>query len=128
MEINLPLTELETFISKASGRPVQVKSVGKDQVEVHYIASVTLTLIESRPHGALFSYSTNPLVGMMIKGMKGKIREQLAAHPYLNWDDEKEQISVDLSWLPAVKPLLTHAEISSLAFDNGQASLGLRPV
>ena len=128
MDINLPLSELETYISKASGRPVQVKGTGKNQVEVHYIASVNLTLIETRPQGAVFGYSTNPIVGMMIKGMKGKIREQLAAHPYLCWDEDKEQIIVDLSQLPAAKHLLAHAEISSLSFEDGKALIGIKPV
>jgi hypothetical protein len=127
MDINLPLSELETFISRTSGRPVQVKGVGKNQVEVHYIVSVTLTLAEVRPHGAVFGYSTNPLVGLMIKGMKGKIREQLAAHPYLSWDEDKEQIIVDLSQLAAANNLLAHAEISALSFEDGKALIGIRP-
>ena len=128
MNIDLPLSELETYISKASGRPVQIKYTGKDQVEVHYIVSINLTLVDVRPQGAVFSYSTNPLVGMMIKGMKGKIREQMAAHPYLCWEEDKEQIIVDLSQLPAAKRVLTHVAISSLSFVDGKALIGIRPL
>ena len=127
MEINLPFSELEAFVSKASGRPVQVKNTGKDQVEIHYIASVTLRLMETKPQGAVFAYSTNPIVGMMIKGMKGKIREQLAAHPYLCWDEENGLIIVDLSQLPAATTLLNHAELSSLGFEDGYARIGIKP-
>ena len=128
MRIELPCTELETFINKAAGRPVQVKCTAKDTVEVHYIATVTLSIAEVRPHGVVLNYSTNPIVGMMIKGMKGKIREELAKYPFLTWDEGKEQLSVDLNAITAAKSLLAHTAISALNFEGDQAVLGLRPL
>jgi hypothetical protein len=128
MRIELPFTELETFINKAAGRPVQVKCTGKDTVEVHYIVTVTLSIAEVRPHGAVFNYSTNGIVGMMVKGMKGKIREELSKYPFLSWEDEKEQIAIDLDAIPAAKSMLAHAAISSLNFEGEQLVLGLRPL
>jgi len=128
MRIEIPFTELETFIHKAAGRPVQVKCTAKDTVEVHYIATVTLSIAEVRPHGAVFNYSTSGIVGMMIKGMKGKIREELVKYPFLTWDEEKEQIAIDLDAIPAAKSMLGHAAISSLNFEGDQLVLGLRPI
>jgi hypothetical protein len=128
MTIQIPFPELESFVSKASGRPVQVKCTGKDTIEVHYIATVTLSIADVKPHGVVLNYKTNPIVGMMIKGMRGKIRSQLEQYPFLNWDEDDEQVSVDLDKIKAAQSLLSHAVITGLSFDGDQAVLGLKPV
>ena len=127
MTIDIPFPELEAFILKAYDKPVQIKSREKDTVEVHYIATVTLSLINVMPHGLILGYKTNGLVAMMIKGMRGKIREQLDRLPFLQWDEKNDQVTVDLDQLPAAKVLLSHLEIANLSFDNDHAILEMRP-
>jgi hypothetical protein len=127
MTIEIPYNELENIMNKASGRPVQVKCIGQDTVELHYIVSVKLKIAEISAQRLLLDYSMSPIVGMMIKGMKGKVREQLHKYPFVKWIEDKEQLSIELVDIPGASSLLEHVSVQSLNFKDDHVQLILRP-
>ncbi|HOA37046.1 MAG TPA: hypothetical protein PLQ65_11450 [Flavihumibacter sp.] len=118
MILEIPYTELETIIKTSSKKPIGLKYMGNGQLEVQFMASVSLSVAQVAAHWVLFDYKTSGLVSMMLTGMRKTVQAEVDKIPPLEWREDNKQILVDFRRLPQAKDLLAVLVIKSFRFDD----------
>lgn len=126
MKLEIPYTEMETFIREYAKKPIAVKYDGNQQVEVNFMASVTLSVGEVAAHWVLLNYKTSSIVSMMIGGLRKTIQQELDKIPALIWREDDKQLLVDLRRLPQLKDVLKIMVITRCSFEERGLLLELK--
>lgn len=126
MRIELPYQELETIIRTTAKKPIGIKYEGNGQLEIHFMAAVSLTVAEVAAHWVLFNYKTSAIVNMMIGGMRKTVQAEVDKIPALVWREDDKQILVDFRRVPQAKDLLTAMVIQSCRFEDQGVVLELK--
>ena len=123
MKIEIPITEVQEFLSNSYNIKVGLKNVGVDRIEARYLVSLVLTIKEVRKDEVVFHYEVNGLVDLLAKGAHFLLEKKLDNSP-VEWDSEINEVVIDLTKVNALSDFLKVFSISELRFVNESIVLG----
>ena len=80
MKIEIPITEVQEFLSNSYNIKVDLKNIGEDKIEANYLVSLVLTIKEVRKDEVVFHYKVNGLVDLLAKGAHFLLGKNLMIH------------------------------------------------
>ena len=117
MKIEIPLTEVQEFLSNSYNINVGLKNIGEDKLEANYLVSLVLTINEVRKDEVVFQYETNGFVDLLAKGAHFLLRKKIDDTP-IEWNSKTSELVVDFKKIQAISNLLKVYFISELHFVN----------
>jgi hypothetical protein len=115
MKIEVPITEVQDFLSNYYNINVDIKNIGEDKIEANYLVSLILTLKEVRKDEVLFQYEVNGIVDLLAKGAHFLVEKKLDDTP-IEWDPKANEVLFDLKKVGALRDFLKVYNISELRF------------
>lgn len=117
MKIEIPITEVQEFLSNYYNINVALKNIGEDKIEANYLVSLILTIKEVRKDEVTFQYEVNGLVDLLAKGAHFLLGKKMDDSP-VEWDSKTSEVVVDLKKVQALSDFLKVCFISELHFVN----------
>lgn len=117
MKIEIPITEVQEFLSNYYNINVALKNIGEDKIEANYLVSLILTIKEVRKDEVTFQYEVNGLVDLLAKGAHFFLGKKMDDLP-IEWDSKTSEVVVDLKKVQALSDFLKVCFISELHFVN----------
>jgi len=117
MKIEIPITEVQEFLSNYYNINVALKNIGEDKIEANYLVSLILTIKEVRKDEVTFQYEVNGLVDLLAKGAHCLLGKKMDDSP-IEWDSKTSEVVVDLKKVQALSDFLKVCFISELHFVN----------
>ena len=117
MKIEIPITEVQEFLSNYYNINVALKNIGEDKIEANYLVSLILTIKEVRKDEVTFQYEVNGLVDLLAKGAHFLLGKKMDDSP-IEWDSKTSEVVVDLKKVQALSDFLKVCFISELHFVN----------
>jgi len=117
MKIEIPITEVQEFLSNSYNINVGLKNIGEDKLEANYLVSLVLTINEVRKDEVVFQYETNGFVDLLAKGAHFLLRKKIDDTP-IEWNSKTSELVVDFKKIQAISNLLKVYFISELHFVN----------
>src|ERR1035437_3726372 len=117
MKIEIPITEVQEFLSNSYNIKVGLKNIGEDKIEANYLVSLILTIKEVRKDEIVFHYEVNGLVNLLAKGAHFLLGRKLDDTP-IEWDSKTSEVIVDLKKVQALSDFLKVYFISEISFVN----------
>jgi hypothetical protein len=117
MKIEIPITEVQEFLSNSYNIKVGLKNIGEDRIEANYLVSLVLTIKEMRKDEVVFHYEVNDLVDLLAKGAHFLLEKKLDDTP-IEWDSKINEVVFDLKKVRALSDFLKVFFISELRFVN----------
>ena len=117
MKIEIPITEVQEFLSNYYNINVSLKNIGEDKIEANYLVSLILTIKEVRKDEVTFQYEVNGLVDLLAKGAHFLLGKKMDDSP-IEWDSKTCEVVVDLKKVQALSDFLKVCFISELHFVN----------
>ena len=117
MKIEIPITEVQDFLSNSYNINVGLKNIGEDRIEANYLVSLILTIKEVRKDEVVFQYEVNSIVDLLAKGAHFLLGKKLDDAP-IEWDSKTSEVVVDLKKVQAFSDFLKVYFISELHFVN----------
>ena len=127
MKIEIPITEVQEFLSNSYNIKVGFKNIGVDKIEANYLASLIFTIKEVRKYEVIFHYEVNGLVDLLAKGAHLLLGKKLDETPVV-WDSKTSEVVVDLMKIRALSDFLKIYFISELHFVNEDIILVLNTI
>jgi hypothetical protein len=127
MKIEMPITEVQDFLSNYYNINVGLKNIGEDKIEANYLVSLILTIKEVRKDEVVFQYEVNSLVDLLAKGAHFLLGKKLDDVP-IEWDSKISEVIVDLKKVQALSDFLKVFYISELRFMNEDIVLILNTI
>jgi len=117
MKIEIPITEVQDFLSDTYNIKVGLKNIGEDKIKATYFVSLVFTIKEVSKDEVVFHYEVNSLVALLAKGAHFLLEKKLDDTP-VEWDSKTSEIVVDLKKVQALSDFLKVYFISELHFVN----------
>jgi len=127
VKIEMPITEVQDFLSNSYNINIDLKNIGEDKIEANYLVSLVLTIKEVRKYEVIFQYEVNGFVDLLAKGAHFILEEKLD-HTAIEWDSKTSEVVVDLKKIQAFSDLLEVYFISELHFVNNDIILTLNTI
>ncbi len=127
MKIEIPITEVQDFLSNSYNINVGLKNIGEDRIEANYLVSLILTIKEVRKDEVVFQYEVNSIVDLLAKGAHFLLGKKLDDAP-IEWDSKTSEVVVDLKKVQAFSDFLKVYFISELHFVNEDIVLILNTI
>lgn len=127
MKIEIPITEVQDFLSNSYNINVGLKNIGEDRIEANYLVSLILTIKEVRKDEVVFQYEVNSIVDLLAKGAHFLLGKKLDDAP-IEWDSKTSEVVVDLKKVQALSDFLKVYFISELHFVNEDIVLILNTI
>ena len=128
MKIEIPITEVQEFLSNYYNINVGLKNIGEDKIEANkYLVSLILTIKEVRKDEVVFQYEVNSIVDLLAKGAHFLLGKKLDDAP-IEWDSKTSEVVVDLKKVQAFSDFLKVYFISELHFVNEDIVLILNTI
>jgi hypothetical protein len=127
MKIEIPITEVQDFLSNSYNINVGLKNIGDDRIEANYLVSLILTIKEVRKDEVVFQYEVNSIVDLLAKGAHFLLRKKLDDAP-IEWDSKTSEVVIDLKNVQALSDFLKVYFISELHFVNEDIVLILNTI
>ena len=127
MKIEIPITEVQEFLSNYYNIKVGLKNIGEDEIEANYLVSLILTIKEVKKNEVVFQYEVNSLVDLLAKGAHYLLGKKLDDAP-IEWDTKTSEVVVDLKKVQALSDFLKVYYISELHFVNEDIVLILNTI
>jgi len=127
MKIEIPITEVQDFLSNSYNINVGLKNIGEDRIEANYLVSLILTIKEVRKDEVVFQYKVNSIVDLLAKGAHFLLGKKLDDAP-IEWDSKTSEVVVDLKKVQALSDFLKVYFISELHFVNEDIVLILNTI
>ena len=127
MKIEIPITEVQDFLSNSYNINVGLKNIGEDRIEANYLVSLILTIKEVRKDEVVFQYKVNSIVDLLAKGAHFLLGKKLDDAP-IEWDSKTSEVVVDLKKVQAFSDFLKVYFISELHFVNEDIVLILNTI
>ncbi len=127
MKIEIPLTEVQEFLSNYYNINVGLKNIGEDKIEANYLVSIILTIKEVRKSDVVFQYKVNSIVDLLAKGAHFLLGKKLDDTP-IEWDSKTSEVVVDLKKVQALSDFLKIYFISEIHFVNEDIVLMLKMI
>ena len=117
MKIEIPITEVQEFLSNSYNINVGLKNIGEDKLEANYLVSLVLTINEVRKDEVVFQYETNGFVDLLAKGAHFLLGKKLDDTP-IEWNSKTSEVVIDLKKVQALSDFFKIYFISELRFVN----------
>ena len=117
MKIEIPISEVQEFLSNYYNINVALKNIGEDKIEANYLVSLILTIKEVRKDEVTFQYEVNGLVDLLAKGAHFLLGKKMDDSP-IEWNSKTSEVVVDLKKVQALSDFLKVYFISELHFVN----------
>lgn len=96
MRLQIPLIEIQQFISKQYDVDIVLKNIEENKIEATYIDSVVLMIKEIKDEIILIHYEVDGLAHIVSKFAHFFLDKKLDNSP-VEWDVKNEEIRIDLS-------------------------------
>jgi hypothetical protein len=117
MKIEIPITEVQEFLSDTYNIKVGLKNIGEDKIKATYFVTLVFTIKEVGKDEVVFHYEVNSLVALLAKGAHFLLGKKLDDTP-VEWDSKTSEVVVDLKKVQALSDFLKVYFISELHFVN----------
>ena len=117
MKIEIPITEVQEFLSNTYNIKVGLKNIGEDKIKATYFVSLVFTIKEVGNDEVVFHYEGNSLVHLLAKGAHFLLGKKLDDSP-VEWDSKTSEVVVDLKKVQALKDFLKIFFVYELHFVN----------
>ena len=118
MKIEIPITEVQEFLSNSYNIKVDLKNIGEDKIEANYLVSLILTIKEVRKDEVIFLYDVSDFVDLLAKGAHFLLGKKIDDTP-IEWDSKISEVVFDLKKVQALSDFLKVFYISDLLLENG---------
>lgn len=117
MKIEIPITEVQDFLSNSYNIKVGLKNIGEDKIKATYFFSLVFTIKEVGNDEVVFHYEVNRLVALLAKGAHFLLGKKLD-DTSVEWDSKTSEVVVDLKKVQALSDFLKVYFISEIHFVN----------
>ena len=117
MKIEIPITEVQEFLSDTYNIKVGLKNIGEDKIKATYFVSLIFSIKEVSKDEVVFHYEVNSLVALLAKGAHFLLGKKLDDTP-VEWDSKTSEVVVNLKKVQALRDFLKVYFISELHFVN----------
>jgi len=117
MKIEIPITEVQEFLSDTYNIKVGLKNIGEDKIKATYYVSLVFTIKEVGKDEVVIHYEVNSFVALLAKGAHFLLGKKLEDTP-VEWDSKTSDVVVDLKKVRALSDFLKIYFISELHFVN----------
>jgi|GEM_PF-883165 len=117
MRIEIPITEVQEFLSNTYNIKVGLKNIGEDKIKATYFVSLVFTIKVVGKDEVVFHYEVNSLVQLLAKGAHFLLGKKLDDSP-VEWDPKTSEVVVDLKKVRALKDFLKVFFVYELHFVN----------
>jgi len=117
MKIEIPITEVQEYLSNTYNIKVGLKNIGEDKIKATYFVSLVFTIKEVGNDEVVFHYEGNSLVHLLAKGAHFLLGKKLDDSP-VEWDSKTSEVVVDLKKVQALKDFLKVFFVYELHFVN----------
>lgn len=115
MHLEIPLSEIQQFISNQYNINVELKNIEMDKIEATYIDSVVLIINEVKDNVFFFDYEVDGLATIVTKVAHFFLKKKLDNTP-IEWDSKKRELIIDLNKLTQLDTFLEFVSISKINF------------
>ena len=127
MKIEIPITEVQEFLSNTYNIKVGLKNIGEDRIEANYLVSLILTIKVVRKDEVVFHYEVNCVVDLLAKGAHFLLEKKIE-DTAIEWNSKTSEVVVYLNKVQALSDLLKVYFISELHFVNNDIILTLNAI
>lgn len=115
MKLEIPLSEVQQFISNQYKINVDLKNIEINKIEATYIDSVVLVKDEVKDNLISFHYEVDGLATFVTKIAHLFLGKKLENTP-IDWDSKKRELKIDLKKFTELDSFLEFVSISELLF------------
>ena len=122
MRLEIPLIEVQQFISSQYQIDIDLKNTGENIIEATYIDSVVLNIKEIKEGMILIHYEVDGLAHVVSKLAHFFLEKKLDQSPIV-WDSKLEEVRIDLNKVPQLNSFLKVVSISEIKFTGNAIAL-----
>ena len=115
MQLEIPLSEIQQFVSYQFHINIGLKNIEKNKIEVKYFDSVVLVINEVKENVVLFSYEVDGLATIVTKIAHLFLKKKLDKIP-IEWDLKNKELKIDLNKFTGLDTFLKYVSISDIHF------------
>jgi hypothetical protein len=115
MRLEIPITEVQQFISNHYQVDIVLKNIEKNKIEATYIDSVVLIIKDIKEEVVLIHYEAVGLANIMTKVAHFFLDKKLDNTP-IEWDSKNEEVKIDLNKITELNDFLKFVSISEIHF------------
>ena len=115
MRLEIPLSEVQQFISNQYNINVDLKNIEVNKIEATYIDSVVLIIDEVKEEVISIHYEVDGLATIVTKIAHLFLGKKLDKTP-IEWDSTKRELKIDLNKFTELDKFLEFAFISEIQF------------
>jgi len=117
MRIEIPLYEVQEFLSNYYQIKIELKNIATDKIQATYFESVVLILKEVEEDEILLNYESDGLVNIMAKNTHFFLERKLEDFP-VEWNSSTKEIAIKLRKIPQLNEFLKFVQISKVHFTD----------
>ena len=117
MRLEIPLSEVQQFLSSQYNIDIDLKNIEENKIEVTYIDSVVLIINEVKEDVVFLHYEADGLATILTKIAHFFLKKKLDKTP-VEWDSKNKELKVDLNEITELNKFLVIVSISEIHFKN----------
>ncbi len=117
MRLEIPLTEVQQFVSNKYQIDIDLKNIEENKIEATYFDSVVLIVNEVKENVVLFHYEVDMLASIVSK-IAHFFMEKKLDEMGIEWNSENEELRIDFNKIPELNTFLQYVYISEMRFTN----------
>jgi hypothetical protein len=115
MWLEIPLSEVQQFLSNQYQIDIDLKNIEEDKIEATYIDTVVLIINDVKEDVVLFHYEADGLASIVTKVAHFFLEKKLDKTP-IEWDSKNEELKIDLNKITELNTFLKFICISEIHF------------
>lgn len=117
MRLEIPLTEVQQFVSSQYDIDIDLKNTADNKIEATYIDSVILNIKEVHEGIIVIHYEVDGLAHIVSKVAHFFLDKKLDQLP-IEWDSKIEEVRIDLNKIKRLNEFFKFMSISEILFKN----------
>jgi len=117
MRLEIPLSEVQQFLSSQYNIDIDLKNIEENKIEVTYIDSVVVIINEVKEDVVFLHYEADGLATILTKIAHFFLKKKLDKTP-VEWDSKNKELKVDLNEITELNKFLVIVSISEIHFKN----------
>jgi len=117
MRLDIPLSEVQKFLSSQYHIDIDLKNIEENKIEVTYIDSVVVIINEVKEDVVFLHYEADGLATILTKIAHFFLKKKLDKTP-VEWDSKNKELKVDLNEITELNKFLVIVSISEIHFKN----------